>query len=151
MKLEFSIDQIDKIVKKYLIPKLKKYTIFAFSGPLGAGKTTIIKIFLKQCGVEQIITSPTFTYLNVYKTQDGRIFNHFDLYRIPNLHAFINSGFNEYISKDLQKKNCWTLIEWPERIKPLLQDKTIKEKVYNISLSYKKDDFNYRKIEFIKN
>jgi len=80
MKIKFGIDQVDKIVQEHLVPKLEKYTIFTFSGPLGAGKTTLIKKFLKACGVDQIVTSPTFNYVNTYKTKNGMIFNHFDLY-----------------------------------------------------------------------
>lgn len=101
--------------------------VFAFTGPLGAGKTTLIAHLLAQCGVTQPITSPTFTYVNVYENSVGEIFYHFDLYRIEQLSDFIAAGFDEY----LYAPKSWALIEWPQIITPLL-----KEKVCFIELDY---------------
>lgn len=147
MKIKFKVDQIPKIVKQYLIPKLKECRIITFSGPLGAGKTTIIQELLKTCGVKDVITSPTFNYVNTYKTDDGKIFNHFDLYRMPDLESFLNSGFDEYFYNDSRGKESWNLIEWPEIINPLLQNSDLNKFVCNIYLNYDKDDFNHRIIE----
>jgi len=90
--------------------------VLTFSGPLGAGKTTLIRTLLHQCGVIEPITSPTFTYVNIYKNQDNKYFYHFDLYRIASLQDFCAAGFDEY----LYLPNSWSLIEWPEVIMPLL-------------------------------
>lgn len=144
MKIKFDLNQIKEIVKKYFIPRLEKYKIFTFQGPLGAGKTTFIKSFLRECGVGDIITSPTFTYVNIYKTNKGRIFNHFDLYRLETLEDFLNSGFDEYFYRE----NSWSFIEWPEIVKPLLQQNCFQKKVYNIVLNYNKNDLKYRILEF---
>ena len=73
---------------------------------------------LKQKGVAQPVTSPTFTYVNVYENDNGQLFYHFDLYRIETLDAFIAAGFNEY----LYAPNSWAFIEWPEVIMPLLTE-----------------------------
>ena len=127
---------IEKIVKKYLIPRLKNHTIFTFRGPLGAGKTTLIKAFLQQCGVTQVVTSPTFTYVNTYTNNKGQKFNHFDLYRLPSLESFLELGFDEYFYESIKTGNSWNLIEWPEIIKSLLKDKNLKQTVYNIYLNY---------------
>ena len=67
MEMKFTLDQLEQIIKEHLIPKLKDCRIFTFKGPLGAGKTTMIKQFLKLSGVTDVITSPTFNYLNIYK------------------------------------------------------------------------------------
>lgn len=90
--------------------------IFTFTGPLGAGKTTFIQSFLRANGVEGVITSPTFTYVNTYHTAEGNTYYHFDLYRLTSVEEFLSLGFDEY----LYKKNSWALIEWPEVISSLL-------------------------------
>jgi len=90
--------------------------VFAFEGPLGAGKTTLIKELLAQCGVAQTVNSPTFTYMNVYENDKNQIFYHFDLYRINSLDEFLAAGFNDY----LYAPSSWAFIEWPAVIMPLL-------------------------------
>ena len=151
MKLEFGIKDIKNIVKEQLLPKLKEYSIFTFTGPLGAGKTTLIKELLKQCGVKETITSPSFTYLNIHKTKDGKTFHHFDLYLLKNEESFASVGFEEILFKNTQGTNSFALIEWPEIIKPLLQGKKLKNSVCEISLSYKTENINTRIIEIISN
>src|ERR1700733_37171 len=107
-----------------LLPTCK---IFAFTGPLGAGKTTLIAQMLAHCGVKQAVTSPTFTYVNVYENDAGQLFYHFDLYRIEQLQDFLHAGFDEY----LDAANSWALVKWPQIIMPLL-----KEKVCFVELDY---------------
>ena len=104
MKTQFTVDQIEQVVKEHLLPKLKGCRIFTFTGPLGAGKTTLIKTFLKECGVNGGVTSPTFTYVNTYKTDDGKTFHHFDLYRLSDLQSFLSAGFDEYFQQSCGDK-----------------------------------------------
>lgn len=106
------------IVVQTLKSYMGRYRIFAFIGPLGAGKTTIIRDLLHSCGVEGLITSPTFTYVHCYENNNQERFYHFDLYRITSVEEFQSLGFDEY----LNQANSWVFIEWPEVIKPLLQD-----------------------------
>ncbi len=94
-------------------------SIFTFDGPLGAGKTTLIRELLKKCGVKELVTSPTFTYLNMYENDQGQLFYHFDLYRLGNLEEFLAAGFNEY----LYASGSWVFIEWSAIILPLLKEK----------------------------
>ena len=112
------LEDLDSIVD-YLKQKMKVCKIFAFWGALGAGKTIIIRRLLRKCGVHGPITSPTFTYLNAYKNDQGESFYHFDLYRIENLKDFLSAGFDEY----LYAENSWCFIEWPKVIESLLRDK----------------------------
>lgn len=143
MKESFGIDDLEKIVQDIFIPKLKNYTIFAFLGSLGVGKTTLIRALLRSCGVTEIIASPTFTYVNTYITKNGWIFNHFDLYRVPSLESFLNCGFDEY----LYKGRDYNFIEWPTVINELLSSEVLKGRVYKVQLSYFTDDVNKRVLE----
>lgn len=114
-QLIFNADQVPTVAATLLsyIPSCK---IFAFSGPLGAGKTTMVQTMLRMLGVSEDITSPTFTYLNLYRT-DTFVICHFDLYRLGSTEEFLELGFDEY----LHTPDVICLIEWPEIIMPLLQ------------------------------
>jgi tRNA threonylcarbamoyladenosine biosynthesis protein TsaE len=101
--------------------------VYTFTGPLGAGKTTLIRELVHCWGITQPITSPTFTYVNVYETPQEELLYHFDLYRIHSLDEFVNAGFDEF----LYVENSWAFIEWPEIIRPLLT-----RNVCDITLDY---------------
>ena len=111
----YSEQDIEKIAQQ-LVDLLQQCKVMTFSGPLGAGKTTMIRMLLRLCGIAQPITSPTFTYLNQYENERSQTFYHFDLYRLANLDEFLQAGFDEY----LHQPDSWTLIEWPEIVMPLL-------------------------------
>ncbi|MBD3273243.1 tRNA (adenosine(37)-N6)-threonylcarbamoyltransferase complex ATPase subunit type 1 TsaE [Candidatus Dependentiae bacterium] len=132
MKINFSFNEIDKIIKEQFLPRINKCKIFTFKGPLGAGKTTIIKEILKTCGVEKIVTSPTFNYVNSYKTKSGKTFHHFDLYRLDSLDSFLSLGLDEYFYEE----NSICFVEWPKIIETLLNDVNIKKYVCKIVLSF---------------
>lgn len=92
--------------------------IFAFYGPLGAGKTTLIKKVIAQL-LEidtSLITSPTFNYVNTYENKEQTV-HHFDLYRLKNLASFEAMGFGDYLDQ-----TCF--IEWPEITSSLLPQNT---------------------------
>jgi len=127
--LVYSLGDISNVVQ-YLKQQFAVCRIFAFYGPLGAGKTTLARELLRGCGISGVITSPTFTYLNVYKNDQGQKFYHFDLYRLSSLNSFLAAGFDEYLSD--QESIC--LIEWPEVIESLLQ-----QGVCRVSIDYHQD------------
>lgn len=133
--LIYSLDEINVAVE-LLKGFMDKYSIFAFSGPLGAGKTTLIRALLRSCGVQSTITSPTFTYMNIYQNKLGHKFYHFDLYRISSVDEFIDQGFNEYF----YQPDSWVFLEWPEVIESLLG-----KQVCKITIDYEKDkrELNY--------
>lgn len=125
-EFRYAQDDLDKVVD-LLYGLMKECSVFTFSGPLGAGKTTLVKALLARCGVKEVVISPTFTYVAFYTNADGQQFYHFDLYRLSSLSAFIGSGFDEY----LYAQNSWAFIEWPELIEPLLT-----KKVCEVTIDY---------------
>jgi tRNA threonylcarbamoyladenosine biosynthesis protein TsaE len=126
----YTIDELDLVVNE-LCTVADQCSVLTFTGVLGAGKTTLIQRLLRRSGVEGVITSPTFTYVNVYNNNQGNTFYHFDCYRIPTLDAFLEAGFGEY----LYQPKSWSFIEWPEVIRPL-----VSSKVCHINLDYFGDD-----------
>ena len=90
--------------------------IFTFTGSLGAGKTTLVRELLRICGVTTPITSPTFTYVNLYTNEKKETFYHFDCYRLTTTQQFIEAGFDEY----LYVPDSYSFIEWPQVVMPLL-------------------------------
>lgn len=127
-----------KAVVKELAVLVQDKNIITFTGPLGAGKTTIIRELLRLWGIERGVTSPTFTYMNQYIAADGSKIFHFDLYRLATIDEFINLGFDEYLYQD----NTIVLIEWPEIITSLLT-----HSVCHIQLDYDSEDSQKRTIK----
>lgn len=126
----YGLEEINDAVK-LLLGFFDSCSVFTFEGDLGAGKTTLIKRLLKEKGVKDTITSPTFAYMCKYKNAQDQSFYHFDLYRMKSADEFFNAGFNEF----LYQPNSWSLIEWPELIMPYL-----KHKVCNISIEHCGED-----------
>jgi tRNA threonylcarbamoyladenosine biosynthesis protein TsaE len=83
--------------------------MLVFTGNLGSGKTTLIQGICRGLGVEETVTSPTFTLINEYR---GRLpVYHFDFYRLHSAVELTDLGLEEYLYGD---GIC--LVEWPELI-----------------------------------
>lgn len=78
-----------------------------FYGPLGAGKTTLVRIIARALGVTDAVRSPSFTIANIYS---GRVpVHHLDLYRLEGIEDDDALALEEYLEAD-----AVTLVEWPE-------------------------------------
>jgi len=99
---------------------LPKGSVVCFFGDLATGKTTLIKGIVEGAtGLnEQVVTSPTFVYLNIY--EGNTTVYHFDLYRFDDVDQFLSMGFDEYLSGD---GIC--CVEWAERIESVLPASTL--------------------------
>jgi tRNA threonylcarbamoyladenosine biosynthesis protein TsaE len=83
--------------------------VFAFSGQLGAGKTTFIHALCTEKKVMDGVSSPSFSLINEYRYPEGTLY-HLDLYRLKNEEEAIRAGIEDCLySGDI----C--LLEWPER------------------------------------
>lgn len=99
-------------------------TVVAFDGEMGAGKTTIIRQLVKALGAnEDEANSPSFSIINEYETPAGIIY-HFDLYRLDSVAEAFDIGADEIIDSG---ELC--LLEWPERIEPLLPPDTARVQI----------------------
>lgn len=105
-----------QIAKKYAM-SIKSHCVISLVGDLGAGKTTFAKGFALGLGVEETITSPTFTIMNEYQGKNMPLY-HFDMYRLGSKDEAINCGFEEYF--DLTKLKGVALVEWAENVEGLL-------------------------------
>jgi tRNA threonylcarbamoyladenosine biosynthesis protein TsaE len=98
--------------------------ILAFYGQMGAGKTTIIKALCKALGAEEIVSSPTFTLVNEYRTNKGTTLYHIDFYRIRKMEEVFDFGIEEYFGS-----GSYCLIEWPELIEEILPPETVRIRI----------------------
>lgn len=113
-----SLDELDKVAEA-VIDSLNGRTVVAFDAPMGAGKTTLISRIAAHLGAEDSVTSPTFAIVNQYEGKERTIY-HFDMYRIERVEEALDFGSEEYLSSG---ELC--LVEWPEKIEPLLPDDTM--------------------------
>lgn len=99
---------------KKLGREVKIGEIYLLEGDLGVGKTVFAKGFAEGLGVNESITSPTFTIIQEY--EEGRIpFYHFDVYRIAEVEEMYELGYESYF---FGEGVC--LIEWASRIEDIL-------------------------------
>ncbi|MBQ3173161.1 MAG: tRNA (adenosine(37)-N6)-threonylcarbamoyltransferase complex ATPase subunit type 1 TsaE [Alistipes sp.] len=117
-----SIDELDKVAEA-VVEALEGRTVVAFDAPMGAGKTTLISRIAAYLGAEDAVTSPTFAIVNQYEGRDRTIY-HFDMYRIERVEEALDFGSEEYLSSG---ELC--LVEWPEKIEPLLPEDTMVVKI----------------------
>lgn len=118
MKLTYQLSELKEISKK-IISQFNTPKTLLFYGEMGVGKTTLIKELVKQLGVLDITSSPTFSIVNEYKGKKHSVF-HFDFYRITNEEEVYDIGIEDYFYQ-----NAWCFIEWPEQIPNILPEDSI--------------------------
>ncbi|GAA4757243.1 MULTISPECIES: tRNA (adenosine(37)-N6)-threonylcarbamoyltransferase complex ATPase subunit type 1 TsaE [Flavobacterium] len=115
MKIEFSLEEINKIAQKVIESNPEK--VILFNGEMGAGKTTLIKSICKYLGVENPTSSPTFSLVNEYEIPNNQLVYHFDVYRLKNQNEALDMGIDEYLYS-----GNWCFIEWAEKIEDLIPE-----------------------------
>ena len=116
-----SLEHIHEAAREF-IAAMGDNTVFALYGKMGAGKTTFIKALCQELGVEDVVTSPTFAVINVYRSDiAGELIYHFDFYRIKKLEEVYDMGYEDYFYS-----GALCFIEWPELVEELLPGNTIK-------------------------
>ena len=122
--MEIKIEKLDNIreAAKQFIANIGDSTVFAFYGNMGAGKTTFVKAVCEELRVADVITSPTFSIVNEYRSeQTGELIYHFDFYRVKKIEEVYDMGFEDYFYS-----GALCFIEWPELCEEVLPDDTVK-------------------------
>lgn len=122
--MKIKIEKLDNIreAAKQFIANIGDSTVFAFYGNMGAGKTTFVKAVCEELGVDDVITSPTFSIVNEYRSeQTGELIYHFDFYRVKKIEEVYDMGFEDYFYS-----GALCFIEWPELCEEVLPDDTVK-------------------------
>ena len=104
---------------KKIASKLTKGMVIVLTGDLGSGKTKLTEGILTYFGLENEISSPTFTIVNEYYTDSLNLY-HFDVYRLADIDEFYAIGGEEYFEKGA------SIIEWGELIEEALPHDYVK-------------------------
>ena len=124
MKKRYALNELSQVAKKVL--ERAKYKIVLFYGEMGSGKTTLIKEIVKQLNVSDNVSSPTFSLVNEYHTENNESVYHFDFYRIEDETEALDMGIEEYFYS-----NCWCFVECPNKVENLLP---LKSTIVTISI-----------------
>lgn len=119
MILEYRLDELPQVAEQFW-RAVGAARVFAFNGPMGAGKTTTIAALCAALGVREAVSSPTFPIINEYVYEEAglrRTLYHLDLYRLRDANEAIAAGVEDCLSSG---SVCF--VEWPERAPGLLED-----------------------------
>lgn len=95
--------------------------VICLDGELGSGKTVFVKGFAKALGINEVITSPTFSLVKEYLNGEMPLY-HMDVYRLDDNNK--DFGFNDYLNM-----NGVCIIEWPEMIQDMLPEERLDVKI----------------------
>jgi tRNA threonylcarbamoyladenosine biosynthesis protein TsaE len=116
MKIKFQINQLKEVAED--VKKDINTNIVLISGEMGVGKTTLIKEVFLSMNVIDNVSSPTFSIINEYRTNQNKVVYHMDLYRLKNISETEDIGLFEY----LESGNL-CIIEWGDIIEKLIDSK----------------------------
>ncbi len=128
MKHTISIPNLEALPEaaRQFVGLMDDYTVFAFRGEMGAGKTTFISALTRALGVEDdAASSPSFSIVNEYRSDTtAELIYHFDLYRLESLEEALDIGIEDYL-------DCGAvcLLEWPDRIDDILPLDTVEVEI----------------------
>ena len=114
-----SLDDLPRAAETFL-EAVGNRSVVAFSGEMGAGKTTFIQSLCRALGVPEEVNSPTFALVNEYFTTGGESVFHFDLYRVEEPDELFDLGYEEYFYS-----GAWCFIEWPEKASHLIPEDAV--------------------------
>jgi tRNA threonylcarbamoyladenosine biosynthesis protein TsaE len=118
MELRFHLQDIGSAAEAFW-RQFPTQTVLAFHGGMGAGKTTFIHALCLAKGVVDTVGSPTFSIINEYKYDKGRIF-HIDLYRLKDEEEAVRAGV-----EDVLYSGELCLVEWPDRAPGIFPPDTV--------------------------
>lgn len=122
MDLVFTLNTINEAATQFW-KAVDEHKVFAFHGPMGAGKTTFIHALCDAKGVKDVVGSPTFSIINEYVYDcEGtkRPLFHMDLYRLNSEEEAQRAGV-----EDALYSGHLCLVEWPEKAPGIFPDDTV--------------------------
>ncbi|PSL48767.1 tRNA threonylcarbamoyladenosine biosynthesis protein TsaE [Chitinophaga niastensis] len=123
MQWTFTLDQLPKTAKQFWEHFTDKQ-VFTLDGPMGAGKTTLVKALCAAMGVQDTTASPTFSIINEYTYQDKQgephSIYHLDLYRLRDEDDAISAGVEDTLYQD-----AICFVEWPGVVAHMLPPNTV--------------------------
>ena len=128
-------DEETLLFAEKLAKTVGKGVVFTLIGDLGAGKTHFVKGFVKGIGSNSLVTSPTFTLLNIYEGGKYPVY-HFDMYRLSSREEAEELGFDEYF--DLKTLDGIVMVEWPEQVEGPINCPHIEIKIEKLSDNQRK-------------
>jgi tRNA threonylcarbamoyladenosine biosynthesis protein TsaE len=118
----YTLEQTDQIAAQ-LVQNYAAHSVWVFQAPMGAGKTTLIAAIGRAMGIQQGMSSPTFSIMNEYEVK-GKLIYHMDWYRLENAAEARQAGVEAAMEEaDL------SLVEWPEKAPNLVPEHAV---VFNI-------------------
>ena len=119
MEVIFSLQNINEAALK-VVEQLGNNKVIALHGEMGDGKTTFTNAICKALGVRDVVSSPTFSIINVYETKYDKTIYHLDLYRLKNEEEAINAGV-----EDCLYSGNICLVEWPDKLPTIFPEETL--------------------------
>ncbi|MDQ2863061.1 MAG: tRNA (adenosine(37)-N6)-threonylcarbamoyltransferase complex ATPase subunit type 1 TsaE [Bacteroidota bacterium] len=132
MEIIYTLNEIEGVARK-LISLIKSYKVFTFSGELGAGKTTLITAICRELGVQESVSSPTYSIIQEYELPGSSVIYHLDLYRIKNVQEAIDAGVEDCL---LTGELCF--VEWPEMASEIFPEEIVHVTLQAISSGKRK-------------
>jgi tRNA threonylcarbamoyladenosine biosynthesis protein TsaE len=118
MDFIYTLDQTNEIAAQ-LVQQYASKPVWVFQAPMGAGKTTLITAIGKAMGIQQAMSSPTFSIMNEYEVQ-GKLIYHMDWYRLENAADARQAG----VEAALEEADI-SFVEWPEKAPNLVPDNAV--------------------------
>ena len=131
LKFQTNSEEETSLLGEKIGALLKLGDIVTLTGDLGAGKTHFTAGAAKALGINDYITSPTFTIVNEYSGEKGNLY-HFDLYRLSSYDDLLDIGFEEYADKQ-----AIMFIEWPDCVPEL--EKIYKNRITQVKIMRRDD------------
>ena len=117
MEKIYTLSEIETVATN-LLPHLTSKVVLV-NGEMGAGKTTMIKALCQALNSPDVVSSPTFSLINEYRTANNKPLYHFDCYRIESEEEAYDFGAEEYLHSG---HLCF--IEWSENIASILPEES---------------------------
>jgi tRNA threonylcarbamoyladenosine biosynthesis protein TsaE len=138
MDTVYTLDQVDQIAAD-LVKQFTGKHVWVFQAAMGAGKTTLIAAIGRAMGIQQAMSSPTFSIMNEYEIK-GKLIYHMDWYRLENEAEARQAGVEAAMDQaDL------SLVEWPEKAPNLVPEDALFLKIEVLDPSARRIYINHKK------